>query len=83
MAKRVYTPKVQPIAVQIHIQRANIAQCEAALEQAQQMASQKMGFGGFALSESETEQRVEVVAIREQQLAAAQQRLADLEAQVL
>jgi hypothetical protein len=81
MAKRVWKEKVYPLETQIHLQRGYVAQHENALAQAQTTAKQPLGFGGYVRSAAEIEQLVQIVALRERDLAAARQKLAELEAQ--
>jgi len=85
MAKRVYQPKVQPIAVQIHIQRAIIVQCETALAEAKQtfkLASEHgVGFWNAPATPAKVAEYEALVGRREREVTEAQERLAALEAQ--
>ena len=81
MAKRVYKERVYPIATQINIQRAVVAQHENALAETQKLlAASKRGPLQFVTATSE--QLAEVLLVRERDLAAARDRLAALEAQL-
>ena len=85
MAKRVYQPKVQPIAVQIHIQRAIIVQCETALAEMQKLhklaAERGVGFMGAPATPAKVAEYEALVRRREREVTEAQERLATLEAQ--
>jgi hypothetical protein len=84
MAKRVWKEKVYPLETQISIQRGYVMQHENALAEAQTTAritsDTRSDMFGHSVMQARIDELVGIVAIRERDLAAARQKLAELEA---
>jgi hypothetical protein len=87
MSKRIYKPKPQTLETQIHVQRAYVAQCVNALEEQRGIArlaqSHGIGLMGGKISPFEVSRMVELIGVREHQLAQTQAKLDALLAEQL